>query len=87
MFTISCFVSGGGCESSPLGAEDPRASVVAGVGGGGVGGACAWVLIRESIEIRAPSGEIANLFTFTLNCHLGKTLFHRSRGVTTWKVQ
>ena len=26
-------------------------------------------------------------FTFTLNCHLGKTHSHRSRGDTTWKAQ
>ena len=26
-------------------------------------------------------------FTFTLNCHLGKTHSHRSRGDTTWEAQ
>jgi hypothetical protein len=32
---------------------------------------------------RSKSGE----FTFTLNCHLGKTHSHRSRGDTTWGAQ
>ena len=27
------------------------------------------------------------MFTFTSNCHLGKTHGHRSRGDTTWEAQ
>jgi hypothetical protein len=30
--------------------------------------------------------KVACIHTFTLNCHLGKTHSHRSRGDTTWKV-
>ena len=31
--------------------------------------------------------RVFTMFTFTLNCHLGQTHSHRSRGDTTWGAQ
>jgi len=33
------------------------------------------------------SPQAPGTFTFTLNCHLGKTHSHRSRGDPTWEAQ